>query len=226
MALLWLACSCRNGRFEFQRTCRRGEAMPQFRRLLRIAIALGCAAFLGVVALAQINTVQISGTVSDQQGLGVPKAQVTVTNAATGATRSATSDSSGRYEIVGLPPGTYSLTVEAQGFAKLVNPSITLTLGAPAVFNPRLSVQGGNQTVTVSGQAALVETQRSDVSQSITQAQIQNLPINGRQYIQFTLLNSQANRDSAPSIGAAPRSEERRVGKECSARGEAERESI
>ena len=136
MALLWLACSCRNGRFEFQRTCRRGEAMPQFRRLLRIAIALGCAAFLGAVALAQINTVQISGTVSDQQGLGVPKAQVTVTNAATGATRSATSDSSGRYEIVGLPPGTYSLTVEAQGFAKLVNPAITLTIGAPAVFNP------------------------------------------------------------------------------------------
>ena len=180
--------------------------MPQFRRLLRIAIAFGCAAFLSVVALGQINTVQISGTVSDQQGLGVPKAEVTVTNAATGATRSATSDSSGRYEIVGLPPGTYSLTVEAQGFAKLVNPSITLTIGAPAVFNPHLSVQGGNQTVTVSGQAALVETQRSDVSQSITQGQIQNLPINGRQYIQFTLLNSQANRDSAPSIGAAPTS--------------------
>ncbi|HLW80535.1 MAG TPA: TonB-dependent receptor [Candidatus Acidoferrales bacterium] len=180
--------------------------MRLLRRLLRVAIAFQCAAFFAVLALAQINTVQISGTVTDPQGLIVPGAQITVQNTATGATRTGASDASGRYEIVGLPPGTYSFSVDAKGFAKLVNPAITLTLGAPAIFNPQLALQSGQQTVTVSGQAALVQTERSDVSQTITQTQIQNLPINGRQYIQFALLDSQANRDSAPSIGAAPTS--------------------
>jgi len=179
--------------------------MP-LRQMLRFAIALQFAALFAIAALAQINTVQISGTVTDPQGLSVPDARITMRNAATGAIRIATTDASGGYEIVGLPPGTYSFSVEAKGFAKLVNPAITLTLGAPGVFNPRLALQAGHQTITVSGQAALVETHRSDVSQTITQTQIQNLPINGRQYIQFALLDSQAARDSAPSIGAAPTS--------------------
>lgn len=176
------------------------------RRLLRAAMAFPLFLFVWSFAAAQINTVQLSGRVTDPQSLGVPNAQVTVTNSATGALRNATSDSSGHYELVGLPPGTYSLTIEAKGFAKLVNPAITLALGAPAVFDAQMTLESGQQSVTVSGQAALVETQRSDVTQTITQTQIQNLPINGRQYIQFALLDSQANRDSAPSIGAAPTS--------------------
>ena len=175
-------------------------------QMFRAGVACSCFCFLSVLALAQINSVQLSGAVIDPQGLGVPNAQVAVKNLATGAIASTASDANGRYELVGLPPGRYSLTVEAKGFTTLVNPEITLTLGAPAVFNPHLVIRAGQQTVTVAGQPELVQTEKSDVSQTITQTQIDNLPINGRQYIQFALLDSQANHDSAPSIGAAPTS--------------------
>jgi len=173
---------------------------------IRMTLA-GCLAMLcASLAVAQINTVQLSGTVLDPQGASVAGAQITATSLATGAATSVTSDANGHFVVVGLPPGHYSLSVEARGFAKLVNPDVTLTLGNSAVINPQLTVAGGQQSVTVTGEPVLVQTERSDVSQTVTQVQIENLPINGRNYINFTLLDSQANRDSAPSIGAAPTS--------------------
>lgn len=175
-------------------------------RVLRVVLVLFVTALSAGLGFAQVNTVQLSGTVTDPQGLGVPNAQVSVQNAGTRAMRVTATDAAGHYEIVGLPPGTYSVTIDAKGFSKLLSRDLMLTLGAPAILDAHLILQQGQQTVTVSGQPALVETERSDVSQTVTQSQIQNLPINGRQYIQFALLDSQANRDSAPSIGAAPTS--------------------
>lgn len=158
------------------------------------------------VARAQINTVNVSGTVLDPQGLAVKGAHLTLRNLATGAERTATSDEAGRYEIIGVPPGNYSITVEASGFAKLTNSLMTLALGATAEYNPSLQLQSTTQTVSVQAAPALVDTSKTDVSTTINQAQINNLPINGRNYINFTLLNSQAARDDTPSIGAAPTS--------------------
>jgi hypothetical protein len=155
---------------------------------------------------AQINTVNVSGTVLDPQTLAVKGAKLTFRNLATGAERTASTNANGRYELVGLPPGNYTVTVEAQGFAKLENPSLTLTLGVAAEYNPQLQLRTTTETVSVSAEAELVETGKTDVSTSITQTQIDNLPINGRNYINFTLLNSQAARDDTPSIGAAPTS--------------------
>jgi hypothetical protein len=157
-------------------------------------------------AAAQVNTVNLSGTVRDPQGLVVAGATLELANPANGVTRSVTSDASGRYEMIGSPPGTYTLTVTAQGFATLKNPSLTLTFGTAAEYDPQLQVQSTAQTVNVTGATDLVETSKTDVSTTITGLQIDNLPINGRNYINFTLLNSQAARDDTPSIGAAPTS--------------------
>jgi len=157
-------------------------------------------------AVAQVNTVNLSGTVLDAQGLTVAGAQLTLTSLANGASRTVTSDASGRYELIGNPPGNYSLTVDAKGFATLKNPSITLTVGAAAAYDPQLQVQGSTAVVNVTGSTELVETSKTDVSTTITGMQIEDLPINGRNYINFTLLNSQAARDETPSIGAAPTS--------------------
>jgi len=171
-----------------------------------------CASLLCVLmavgnrAVAQVNTVNLSGTVFDPQGLVVAGARVTLTSLANGATRTATSDAAGRYELVGNPPGNYSLSVEAKGFATLKNPSITLTLGAAAQYDPHLELMTSTATVNVTGAPELVETSKTDVSTTITGMQIDDLPINGRNYINFTLLNSQAARDDTPSIGAAPTS--------------------
>ena len=155
---------------------------------------------------AQTNTVNLSGTVLDPQGLAVKGAKVSLKNLANGAERTATSDSNGRYEIVGLPPGGYAVTVEAQGFATLKNPALTLTIGTSPTYDPQLQLKTTTETVSVTAAADLVETTKTDVSTTITQRQIDNLPINGRNYINFTLLNSQAARDDTPSIGAAPTS--------------------
>ncbi len=157
-------------------------------------------------ALCQVNTVDLTGTVFDPQGLAVANAKITVKSLATGAKRSTESNSEGRYQIVGLPPGRYELTVEAKGLATLINPELVLTLGMVAEYDAHVTLAGGQQTVTVTGEPSIVETTRSAVTENVTSTQIDNLPINGRNYINFTLLNSQVQRDAAPSIGAAPTS--------------------
>jgi Carboxypeptidase regulatory-like domain/TonB dependent receptor len=157
-------------------------------------------------AWAQVNTVNLSGTVLDPQNLSVKDARISVKNLATGAERTTASDANGRYDIVGLPPGRYSMTVEAGAFAPFTNSSLTLTLGATAEYNPQLQLKTSAQTVSVEASPDVVDTSKTDTSSTITSLQIDNLPINGRNYINFTLLNSQAARDDTPSIGAAPTS--------------------
>ena len=156
---------------------------------------------------AQVNTATLSGTVSDPQNLGVKGAKVTLTNAATGATRTAVADDNGRYNLVGIPPGRYKMTVDGgSSFGNYENPSVVLTVGENASFDPRLELKGMQQTVTVSAETAPIETTKTEVSDTVGQRQIENLPINGRNYINFTLINSQTTRDMAPTIGPAPNS--------------------
>ena len=175
-------------------------------RSLVISALLACVMILAATprSSAQVNTVNLSGTVLDPQNLAVKDAKLTIQNSAKGIARSATSDANGRYEFVGLPPGSYTLTVEASGFAALTDTSFTLTLGQVAEFNPQLQLKTTAESVSVSAAPDLVETSKTDVSMTVSQNQIDNLPINGRNYINFTLLDSRAARDNTPSIGAAP----------------------
>ncbi len=103
-----------------------------------------------------------------------------------------------------MSPGTYTLTVEAAGFATLTDTSLVLTLGQVAAYNPQLQLKTTAASVSVSAAPDLVETSKTDVSMTVSQNQIDNLPIDGRNYINFTLLDSRAARDNTPSIGAAP----------------------
>lgn len=163
--------------------------------------------FLVLGASAQVNTATLSGTVFDPQNLGVKGAKVTLTNAATGATRTAVADDNGRYNLVGVPPGRYKMTVDGgSSFGTYENPSVVLTVGESATFDLRLELKGMQQTVTVSAETAPIETTKTEVSDTVEQLRIENLPINGRNYINFTLTNSQTTRDMAPTIGPAPNS--------------------
>jgi outer membrane receptor protein involved in Fe transport len=159
------------------------------------------------VSAQGVNTSTLSGTVLDPQNLPVKGAKVTITSAATGAERTAVSDDDGRYTLVGLPPGQYKMTVDGgASFAVYQSSSLVLMVGEAGILNPQLRLGSSQQTVTVTSETALVETQKTDVSSTIDSRQITNLPINERNYINFTLLNSQAARDDTPSIGAAPTS--------------------
>ncbi|HMC27200.1 MAG TPA: TonB-dependent receptor [Verrucomicrobiae bacterium] len=158
-------------------------------------------------SIAQVNTATLSGVVTDPQGLAVKSATIAVTNNATGAQRSVVTDDAGHYVFVGLPPGSYKMTVDGgPGFKSLTNQDLVVTVGQDANYNPKLEIGGVQQTVTVSSQIATVETSKSEVSQTVDQRRIDNLPINGRNYINFALTNSQTTRDVSPTIGPAPNS--------------------
>ncbi len=145
-------------------------------------------------------------TVKDPNGAAVVDATVTVRDVAKGLERTATSDGQGGYSVRLLPPANYSVTVEAARFTKVENTGVSITVGGLVELPVTLSVSGGKELVEVSSQADLVETSRSSTTDTIGQRRIDNLPINGRDYINFTLTDSQVVRDNAPNTGAAPTS--------------------
>ena len=158
-------------------------------------------------AFAQVNTATLSGTVTDPQGLAVSNAKITATSLLNGAERTSSADENGRYVIVGLVPGAYKLHVEGgANFAPFENPSVQVRVGTETIVNATLGLGTQQQSVTVTRESAPVETTRSESAQTVEQRQIDNLPINGRNYVNFTLINSQVTRDNAPSIGPAPTS--------------------
>ena len=178
------------------------------RQSLFACVVLCVVILLGVTTtVAQVNTATLTGLVTDPQGLAVRGAKVTATSLATGASRTATADEGGRYVIVGLVPGEYKIRVDgAANFAPYENPSVQVTVGQEAILNVRLALGTQTQVVTVTTESAPVETTRSESAQSVEERQIDNLPINGRNYINFTLINSQTVRDNSNPIGPAPNS--------------------
>jgi hypothetical protein len=145
-------------------------------------------------------------TVKDAKDNLVANATVTVKDAAKGLVRIATGDGQGGYSARQLPPGTYIVTVEAPGFGGVEATNVNITVGGVVELPVGLAIATGKEVVEVNSQADLVETTRSSTTDTIGQRRIDNLPINGRNYINFTLTDSQVVRDNAPSLGAAPTS--------------------
>lgn len=145
-------------------------------------------------------------TVKDPKGSMVTNATVIVSDVAKGLTRTATSDGQGGYSARQLPPATYSVTVEAPGFGKVESQNLIITVGGLVELPVALAIASGKEVVEVNSQAELVETSRTSTTDTIGQRRIDNLPINGRNYINFTLTDSQVVRDNAPNTGAAPTS--------------------
>jgi len=145
-------------------------------------------------------------SVKDPKGNAVTNATVTVRDVAKALERAGSSDGQGGYSVRQLAPGTYSVTVDASGFTKAEATGVAITVGGMAELPVTLTVAGGKEVIEVNSQAELVETSRSSTTDTVGERRIDNLPINGRNYIQFTLTDSQVQRDSAPQLGAAPTS--------------------
>ncbi len=176
---------------------------------LRLAVFIAVLLILQLIApganAQNISTAELSGAVHDPSGAVVRDATVTIEDASKGFTRSTTSDAQGNYQLHLLPPGTYTVTASAPGFAKLTAQHVVLTVGEQAQLSLNLAISG-SETVNVDASSDIIETQRSSQSTTVDQVRINNLPINGRNYINFTLTNSQIARDAAPAVGAIPTS--------------------
>src|SRR5262249_27227240 len=136
----------------------------------------------GFPAAAQ-NTATLSGTVLDPQGLGIKSAKVSLVNKSTGAERSLATDESGHFVFVSLAPGTYRRTVEGgPGLGRFANEGRAVTVGQEAPYDPQLVLRGVEQSTTVTATTTLVETTKTEVSQTVDQHLIDNLPINGRDF--------------------------------------------
>lgn len=149
--------------------------MKRLQQFCMIAF-LCCCLPLSLANAQSAASAQISGTVLDPQGAVVPGAKVTATNSATGVQRSVNTTSTGNYTIPNLAPGTYSVKVEAKGFASGGTENIQLKLGDQRDLGFKLAVAGSTQTVEVTTEAPLIETTKTDVSSSVTSLDMERLP--------------------------------------------------
>jgi len=175
-------------------------------RLMKLAALVCVMVLVSVAALAQGSaTADLSGVVKDPKGAVVASATVTASNPSKGIERSTSSNASGAYQILNLPPGDYSISANAPGFGKATRKNVNLTVGQSANLNFDLTVSA-SESVDVNAQVEAVDTHSSTTARTIQGMEIENLPTNGRNYVNFTLLEPSIKRDSAPSIGAAPTS--------------------
>jgi hypothetical protein len=152
-----------------------------------------------------VATGDLHVTVTDPKGSLVTNATVTARDQAKGVERTASGNGQGEYSILALPPSSYTVTVSAPGgFAKATADYVVVTVGGSVDLPVSLSPAGAQETVEVTSAPELIETTRTSTTDTVDQRSIENLPINGRNYIYFTLTDSQVVRDNAPNTGAAP----------------------
>ncbi|MGH9744882.1 MAG: TonB-dependent receptor [Candidatus Acidiferrales bacterium] len=138
-------------------------------------------------AQAQAVTANLQGQVLDASGGGVPKAKVSATNSGTGFLRGTESTSNGEYSLPAMPAGHYTVSVQLTGFKTEIG-EITLQVGQVATLNFTLTVGEISEKVVVEAASEVTEPTRTQISNVITQSQITDLPVNGREFIDFALL--------------------------------------
>ncbi|HZQ94335.1 MAG TPA: carboxypeptidase-like regulatory domain-containing protein [Candidatus Sulfotelmatobacter sp.] len=163
---------------------------------------------LASLAEAQAKS-QLNGTVTDQSGASVAGAKISLTDAATGLQRTTTSNSDGLYQFLDVPPGSYRLEAAAQGFAPFSASKVTLVVKTPSTINIKFQVAGIAQSVTVEGQAPLINRTDASLGNTVEENQIAQLPIPDRNVIQLlslqpgvAYLGTQVNEDTDTRSGA------------------------
>ena len=163
------------------------------RNFVRLSLALLLLLLTPVAVFAQSSNGSIAGDVTDSTGAPLPGVAVTATNTATNVTRTVTSNNAGHYEIPLLSPGTYRVSAELSGF-QAVQGVVNVNVGTTAAFDAKMKAAVA-ETVTVTAAAPVVDTTKSSVSSVVNEKAIQNLPTNGRNFIDFVLTTPGVVRD-------------------------------
>src|SRR5499426_4279985 len=163
------------------------------------ALVLGA---LSALAQARSSSADLTGTVSDQSRVFLRGAAVTATNLATGLARGAMTDANGVYRIPLLPPGLYEMKIELKGFSTQIKKGVVLTVGQILTLNFEMAIGEPKEAVVIETGDPLIETERTHQSSTITQRPINELPINGRNFLDFARLTPGVV-DESPAITSA-----------------------
>ncbi|HSM86726.1 MAG TPA: TonB-dependent receptor [Candidatus Limnocylindrales bacterium] len=161
-------------------------------RKTTLLLVLLCPLFLR----AQAGSADLTGQVLDASGAAIPNARITLTGMETGVSMTTTSTSEGIYEFSGVRPGAYKLAVQAHGFSRSEQSGIVLHTGDRARVDPRLAVGSAHEVVVVSADAPLLQAESGSLRQVITREKIQNIPLNGRNFVTLATL--------APGVALPP----------------------
>src|SRR2546427_1567896 len=139
-------------------------------------------------AAAQITSATLSGTVKDQTGGVLPGVDVVIKNLDTSLSRSVVTDANGYFTVPGLAPGRYEARASLQGFTTAVQTGIVLEVAQQAGLNVVLKLGTTAETITVTGESPLVDVRTSALSAVVDKKTIEELPLNGRNYIMLATL--------------------------------------
>jgi len=159
---------------------------------------------LSTTLQAQLTEGSIAGAVTDATGAAVAGASVKITNLQTGSVDETKTDNIGYYRVLHLQLGAYQIRVEAQGFKATVLESIPVNVNTTTRADAKLQVGTARETVEVAAGAALVQTEEARLSTTITNQEIANLPLNGRQVYQLVSLEPGVTQTNAPVISNVP----------------------
>ena len=143
----------------------------------------------------------ILGTVQDQQGGAIGKAEVSVKSLDTGVVRKSTTQDNGDYRITGVPAGSYEVSTSASGFKTEVRSPIVVTVGADVSVNIAMTVGAVTEKVEVTAEAAQVDTSSATMGGFVNSTTIRELPLNGRDWLQLALLQPGALLNAGSSAG-------------------------
>ena len=161
-------------------------------------------------AHAQLTTSDILGTVTDATGAIIPNATVTIRNIGTNESRTVHTDSGGTYTFTLLQPGHYSVRVESAGFKASITSNLDVEAGDRARADAHLQAGDTTETINVEAQTPLLQADNATVSSTVTAQQVQDLPLNGRNFIQLVQLVPGANEGPGNGLTSGGRPDDRR----------------
>src|SRR5215471_2600911 len=179
-----------------------------FSKSLGRKVAALCFSLSSLLIVAQSNRGGISGTITDQQGLVVPGATVVVVNVGTNESVRTTSSSSGAFSVQNLEPVTYRIEIQATGFKKEVIDNVKVDTATTATRNIALQVGTVSETISVKADAPLIDTSSGTTGQTITERQIQDVPLFNRSVLDLAIttpgVNGVVGSEDPPVTAAVP----------------------
>src|SRR5271170_3798065 len=167
--------------------------------------------FITAGAFGQLNTADIVGTVADTTGAVVPNATVTLNNLGTNEKRTTQSNSSGEYNFTLLAVGHYSVTVKAAGFQTSIAKDIAVEAGDRARYDVHLQLGSESTTIEVTASTPLLQADSATVSSTVTAKAVQDLPLNGRNYVQLVDLQPGAVPGASAALPSGSQPDDRRT---------------